>query len=389
MIQPLADQKPFYNWPGALIDPELFRAEQDRLAHVWTFLGFTHDVCRDGDWFRATIATRSVFVQRFDEELRGFENRCAHRSFPLRNEDRGNGPILCAFHHWHYDKNGAAIGIPQCMRLFACTPSELGARLTPIEIATCGNFVFGRFYGASDSKSLVEFLGEGFEILKAISNTASPPQRIVRQVNANWRLCYHANVEDYHPPTVHPGTFGKHGYPNPENIGYYRFGWHSAFFSPGKPDGLVRMSAECKSGSWQSENYRVLHLFPDLTVSHYRAHWGNWYIAVVQYAPVSEGRSTMRAWFYPAPFPSDATWYDRLTRPVTNLFRRYAMKYFVAWVLGQDNVICEELQSIAQQQSPTPMLGALEERLLWFEAAYSELMQDSAGMISVSGAVAK
>lgn len=371
----LVNARPFCNWPDALIDPELFRAEQDRLSRVWTFLGFTHDVAKDGDWFRASIATRSVFVQRFGAELRGFENRCAHRSFPLRNADKGNGPILCGFHHWRYDKTGAVIGVPQCTRLFGGTPGDLGASLTPLEIATCGALIFGRFAAPGGKPSLEQFLGEGFDILKAISATPSAPQRLTRTVQANWRLCYHANVEDYHPPTVHPGTFGREGYPNPAKIGYFRFGWHSAFFTTPARDALARMASDCRDGVWRSAGYRVFHFFPDLTVSHFRAHWGNWYIAIVQYAPVTEGCSTMRTWFYPAPFPADATWYDRLTRPVTNLFRKYAMSYFVAWVLGQDNVVCEKLQSIAQQLSPAPMLGALEERLAWFEEAYAELMQ--------------
>jgi phenylpropionate dioxygenase-like ring-hydroxylating dioxygenase large terminal subunit len=88
------------NWPRTLIDAEAFRREQRELSRMWTFLGFANDVANDGDWFRATLATRSVFVQRFGDELKGFENRCAHHSFPLRNSDKGNGAIVCGFHHW-------------------------------------------------------------------------------------------------------------------------------------------------------------------------------------------------------------------------------------------------------------------------------------------------
>jgi len=79
------------NWPDTLVDEAAFRREQAQLARVWTFLGHTRDVANDGDWFRTSLATRSVFVQRFGNELRAFENSCAHRSFPLRNADKGNG----------------------------------------------------------------------------------------------------------------------------------------------------------------------------------------------------------------------------------------------------------------------------------------------------------
>jgi hypothetical protein len=60
------------DWARTLTDPREFRREQSLLAHTWTFLGLTKDVAGDGDWFRASLATRSVFVQRFRAELKGF-----------------------------------------------------------------------------------------------------------------------------------------------------------------------------------------------------------------------------------------------------------------------------------------------------------------------------
>ena len=371
-----ATPSPFTNWPDALFDLELFRKEQERLAHIWTFLGFKHDLAKDGDWLRAAIATRSVFVQRFGEELRGFENRCAHRSFPLRGAESGNGPIVCGFHHWRYDANGRAVGIPQCKELFGRTPREMTAQLTPVEIATCGSLIFGRFPKPGDNQTLEQFLGESFPILAAISKAKTAPRLITRVVEANWRLCFHANVEDYHPVAIHPGTFGKGGYPKPERISYFRFGWHSAYFTNPDPDSLRAMAEDCRAGTWQSANYRVFHIFPDLTVSHLRAHWENWCIVFVQYRPVSPSRSVMHAWWYPAPFPPRRSdWYDRATRPATDLFRKFAMPYVVDRVLGQDNAVCEAQQSIARQLSPAPLLGALEERLVWYEEAYAELMR--------------
>jgi len=369
---------PFTNWPDTLIDPARFREEQTRLARVWTFLGFAHDVAKDGDWFRATIATRSVFVQRFGDSLRGFENRCAHRSFPLRNADRGNGPIVCGFHNWRYDQNGEAVDIPQCA-LFGSSPGELAARLNPIDIDTCGALIFGRFAAPGAGPSLRLYLGESFEILAAISDTAAAPKLVIQAVEANWRLCFQANVEDYHGPIIHRRTLGKTGYPRLERTHYFRFGWHSAFISNPDPEALTKMAAECRAGTWRSANYRVFQIFPDLTVSHVRVHWENWLIVVVQYAPVSPSRSIMRAWHYPAPFPSQRppSWYDLMTRPLTKLLRKYVMSYIVKMILDEDNAVCERQQSIAPQLSPAPILGALEERLAWYEEAYTEAMRAS------------
>ncbi len=139
------------------------------------------------------------------------------------------------------------------------------------------------------------------------------------------------------------------------------------------------MEADCRNGRWRSNNYRVFQLFPDLTVSHVRAHWGNWFIVLVQYAPLSPNRSIMRAWHYPAPFPTQhrPAWYDLMTRPLTNRLRQFIMTYAVKMVLNEDNAVCERQQSIAQQLSPAPILGALEERLAWYEEAYAEAMRVS------------
>ncbi len=65
---------------------------------------------------------------------------------------------------------------------------------------------------------------------------------------------------------------------------------------------------------------------------------------------------------------------DRLTRPLFDLSRPYFVRYAVRWVLNEDNAVCEKLQSNARQLSPAQLLGALEERLQWFEEAYAELM---------------
>ena len=132
-------------WARTLTDPEAFAREQAQLSQVWTLLGLTTDVPNDGDSIRGTLGGRSVFVQRFGDTLRGFENRCAHRFYPLRIKDKGSGPIRCGFHHWQYDKEGRAVGIPKCQEMYGVTPRELDARLAPVEVASCGTLIFGRF----------------------------------------------------------------------------------------------------------------------------------------------------------------------------------------------------------------------------------------------------
>jgi hypothetical protein len=171
---------------------------------------------------------------------------------------------------------------------------------------------------------------------------------------------------------VHPATFGKTGYLKRDNISYFRFGAHSAYFSLRDPDALTKMAAECRNGTWRSANYRVFHIFPNLTVAHFRADGQHWYIGVSQYIPVTRRSSIVRAWIYPAPFASDLAWHARWTRPLTDPLRTRIVRFYADRVLQEDNDVSEKLQSIAGQIAPSPVYGGLEERLGWFEEAYTK-----------------
>jgi phenylpropionate dioxygenase-like ring-hydroxylating dioxygenase large terminal subunit len=362
------------DWACALVDAQAFDREQSRLAQVWTFLGFTQDVANEGDWFRASLATRSVFVQRFGDVLKGFENRCAHRSFPLRTTENGNGPIVCGFHHWRYDQEGRALGIPMCQELFGMTPRELGAKLVPVEIATCGSFVFGRFPASGANESLEQFLGDGFPILEQVSRLQGKPRGLTTLVQANWRLCYHITLDDYHSVAVHPSTFGKNGYPHRDNMGYFRFASHSAFLSTPDKQAMTKMVAGCRDGTYRSSNYFILQIFPNLIVSHGRSDAQYWQLLVQQYLPAAHNRSLHRSWVYPAPFAADHAWHHRWSRPFTDPWRALAVRYFIGKVRDEDHAVCERIQAIAHQIETLPIFGALEERIVWFEEAYAKAM---------------
>lgn len=367
------------DWAGALADPAAFAREQSRLAQVWTLLGLTTDIPRDGDWFRATLGGRSVFVQRFGGRLAGFENVCAHRSFPLRTEGKGRGPIRCGFHHWRYDEEGRAIDIPRCRELFGRSPGELNARLARLDIAVCGMLVFGRFPPAGAGQSLEQFLGDGFAVLQALCDRAKPPYFIEQDVAANWKLCVHMTLDDYHIVAVHPGSFGKHGYIPAAAMRYFRFGWHSAYLR-GATDGdaFSQMVAACRDGSYRpGGSYRILNFFPNLTAAIVRT-FDRSYVVLDQYLPVAVDRTLVRRWFYPAPFPlADRGFFRNLLSGYVALWLPLAVRHFAGRIGAEDREACEKLQSVARQIRRNPILGLQEERIAWFEEAYAQAMASS------------
>ena len=360
-------------WAAALKDPEAFTHEQDRLGHVWTVLGLTTDVPNDGDWFRATLGGRSVFVQRFGDELRGFENVCVHRFYPLRNEAKGNGVIRCGFHHWQYNKDGVAIGIPKCKELFGVTPRELGARLRRIDVETCGTLIFGRFRSDEATGPLEDYLGIGFPILRAMTSVDKAPYYLSTEILANWKLGFHISLDDYHLVAVHSDTFGKHGYLDADVVRYYRFGSHSAYFYGEDADALARMSTECAAGTYSPHDYRIMQFFPNLVVVHTEAA-KNFYIVIQQYVPVTSDKTLLRTWYFPSPLPYSANkgWWHDLQRRVAAPFLPFFVKLYTRKITAEDNAVVERIQKNASYIDGWPILGLHEHRITWFEEVYAK-----------------
>lgn len=362
------------DWARPMQDPECFAAEQARFAHVWTFLGLTTDLAADGDWFRTSIGMRSVFVQRMHGQLKGFENRCAHRSYPIRVADRGNGPIVCGLHGWRYDDEGRAQGIPRCQQVFGVVSRALNAGLAPIDIAVCGSLVFGRFPGPLATESLESFLGVCFPILSLLSRHEGRPLQGTRVVEAHWKLCMHLSLDDYHLAAVHPTTLGKGGrYLDPAKIGYSRAGSHSVFHTAST--GLDEMVAALSRGPAHAMRYLVVHLMPGLTLSHFRLRDGYCLCVLSHYAPIGQRRSVLRFWTFSSPLGREATLMPRLLRPLREWVLRRISMYFSRRVFGEDALAAERLQTNAMTFTDAALIGRLEQRVAWYEDAYRDIMQ--------------
>lgn len=373
-------------WGADFIDPGYFGREQLRLRTVWSFLGFVAELPREGDWIRRDLWGCSVFVQRCGGVLKGFENRCAHRFFPLRLKDKGSGPIRCGYHGWQYDQDGKVVGIPMCKELFNATPRQIDARLRPLEIATCGELIFGRFAEPNGAGGLSDYLGEFEPILRTMSSQSIAWRRIDRPVGANWKFVYQISLDDYHIVEVHPSTFGANGPLKPSDFRYFRGGPHSALIERPSEDALKKMTADCAAGNYLPEGYRIFQIFPNLTVSHYQL-FRRWYVVVMQYAPSAVDRTVVRAWYAPADFAAGRSALRRLCDRVLDVPRNLALRYGLDKVIGEDNAVCEGLQRVAHQASGPPLLGAQEQRVAWFDQAYAQAMTGE-GLTTAGGETA-
>jgi phenylpropionate dioxygenase-like ring-hydroxylating dioxygenase large terminal subunit len=373
-----------FDWSRAFNDASVFERERAMLENTWTFLGLTRDLAVENAWLRASIGGRSVFVQRFGDELRGFENACAHRGHPIRNGDRGKGDIVCPFHAWRYNRDGLALGVPMCKEYFETTPRELDARLESIEIATCGDFIFGRFAPPGGGETLELFLGILFPILRAMSAKSDRARTSTHAIEANWKHCYHITLDDYHTVAVHPETFGKSGYLPRDRVAYYRVGEHSAYFysddpAARDPDELAAMASACALGTERETSFRIFNVFPNLVVAHSEIDWRFWYVCVTRYSPSAVDRTRADAWIYPSPFPARRTGVRRRLAGLTEIFRPFVVEKLTRWIMRQDRIVCENLQKAPPPSGREPRLGAHEQRIQWFNEVYRARMERAGG----------
>lgn len=330
----------------------------------------TYELANDGDWIRSTLGGRSVLVQRFRDKLAVFENICSHRFYPLKTEKRGNGALRCALHGWMFNHKGENIGVPMCQEYFGKTVKEIQRPLKPIEIQVCGSLVFGRLPAEEGDDvyrpSLTEYLGDMAVVVERVTEGISPFGGFEMTIAANWKLCYHMTLEDYHVATAHPKTFSPNG---PLKLGIYRYffsGLHSAMFVNGNG---VRENAfdwfhnECAQGNLP-EQYCVFQIFPNILISMTR----EGVVFVGLYTPTSSGETYHQAWASQKVRSGQSLFDQEKSKGIAN---------FTFVTAEEDRVASEGLQKCISSMWDRPLLGRQEERLAYFDSVYEKFMTDN------------
>ena len=200
-------------------DAEIFNLEKERIfCREWTAVCREEELPQPGDHQVLDVLGESVLLVRNREgELRAFYNVCRHRGSRLcRSPDEAAAPgrvvlaggisarrlIVCPYHHWSYDLNGALVAAPH---LGAAVGFDRQAfHLYPVGVAVWGGFVF---------LNLTPSQGGGLR-----SQLGAVPGRLARyplgdlrigatiryEVAANWKIICENYNECYHCGGVHP-----------------------------------------------------------------------------------------------------------------------------------------------------------------------------------------
>ena len=184
---------------------------------------------------------------------------CRHRGHPVARKNANGRALVCAYHGWTYNLDGSLKRAPQCEGEPGFEPKQLS--LMPIAVDSWGPAVFvnpdanalpfreahPRFEETWRSRGLTEDC-QAYEFRR----------RIEYDAKSNWKLWYDNNVECYHCPRIHGGSFAAAYDVAPEKIDNYEIDRliTNRFLAAQAPD----------TNQLRSSNYRSLQLFPGITI---------------------------------------------------------------------------------------------------------------------------
>ena len=194
--------------PWEVYDQDLFDLEMLRVfGRSWLWLGDTEDLQRPGDYITGTIGAQTVIVVRTtDGEVKGYLNNCRHRASSVVTSAAGNcgKSLVCPYHNWTYNLDGALIGIPDRARMYpdGIPMEEYG--LVPIRIEVAWNkLVFGCLsHKAPTFREWIAPIADRYDRYRFDTF-----QRYTKQLDEvytiNWKAFVENSNDDYHVRFVH------------------------------------------------------------------------------------------------------------------------------------------------------------------------------------------
>ncbi len=207
---PLHNSDPDADWSlpaWTYSDPEFFSVEMQRVMRPsWQVVCHISDVPATGDYHTLEYLGESIVVIRGqDDGLRAFTNVCRHRGARLLDGPSGCAKkLVCPYHAWTYDLDGALTGVPMKATYPALDQAKLG--LVPVALEIWQGFIFVRLEddgGPSVAEMMAPYLQEvepyRFEELRAFGRVT------LRERRVNWKNVGDNYSDGLHIAVAHPG----------------------------------------------------------------------------------------------------------------------------------------------------------------------------------------
>lgn len=194
----------------ALRDPEVFRAEQERIwDQSWLYLGHESEIPDPNDYKVRNLGGRPlIFVRDADGEVAVYLNSCPHRGTTLCREPEGNARFFrCFYHAWSFDTTGRLVSLPGADGY--PEGDDFRERLTLRRVArveSLRGFVFVSH--DPDVIPLREHLGNAAEYIEMVADHRAEGMEVLPgtqryTVWGNWKLAVENAMDGYHFSPTH------------------------------------------------------------------------------------------------------------------------------------------------------------------------------------------
>jgi Rieske 2Fe-2S family protein len=249
--------RPFYS------DDAIYRADMEQVWRKgWLFAGHSCELPEPGDWLTLQVDTDSVIVIRGEDgAVRALHNVCRHRGSQILAPGRGSAKrLVCPYHQWTYDTQGA---LTFCRGMHAIDRSTFSLKMVHCEqmeglVFICLADNPPPFTAAREL--MAPFLRpQGFACAKVA-------KQMDYEIRANWKLVWENNRECFHCNVNHPQ--------------YIKANWDHYNTDDTTPEvrGAMDLAIQKSESKWASAGLAVSHRqtgmteFPD-------AERGIWYSA--------------------------------------------------------------------------------------------------------------
>lgn len=170
----------------------------------WLYVAHVSELSEPGQYVTAEVLDQRLYVIRTEGgDLKAFFNVCQHRGHSLlRGKGTARRLILCPYHAWSYDHDGALRAAPNCAHVSGFDRSDFS--IPEIRVDTLAGFVFVNF--DPDARPMHELYAGAEDCIASFcpaTENLQTAREVVFDIKGNWKNVADNFLECYHCGTAH------------------------------------------------------------------------------------------------------------------------------------------------------------------------------------------
>jgi len=193
--------------------PSLYRSADIAAAEAgaifrrdWVCPGLAAEIPNTGDYLTFSIAGDPVYsIRDTSGVIRSYSNVCRHRMMQLLKGRGHTSRVVCPYHAWTYDLNGALIGAPHMEHSAGFDKKSICLPEVRTEIWNGWIYITQN----PDAPAVADLLAPLLEVVSRYNMQNYVP--VVHEDHVwqtNWKLLTENFMESYHLPVAHRATVG-------------------------------------------------------------------------------------------------------------------------------------------------------------------------------------